>query len=94
MSHFGRDCWLRQCPAYVGAARELGLLLFASFHADIENIASSKDDVAVVRCRRVASVFSSALKDYVHVAVGINHPTAIFNIILETNTDLAIQFLH
>jgi hypothetical protein len=77
----------------VGAARELGLL-FARLHANIENIASPKDDIAVVRRRRVASVFSSSIKDYVHVTVGINHPTAVFNIILETNTDLAIQFLH
>jgi len=80
-------------PSIRGTLQKLGLL-FAGLHANIENVASAKDNVAVVCGRRVTSVFCGSLKDYVHVTVRINHAATVFDIILEANTDLTIHLLH
>jgi len=70
------------------------LALLTRVHADVENIASPKDDVAVVLGRRVSSVLGCSFKDYVHVAVSINHAAAVLDIILQSDADLAVQLLY
>ena len=69
-------------------------LWFARLDADIQNVASAEDNVAIVCCWRIAPVLSCSVEDYVHVAVRVNHPASIFHIILQANANLCVQFLH
>jgi len=69
-------------------------LLFASLDANVEDVASAKDDVTIVCRRRVAPVLCGSIKYYVHVAVCVNHSASIFYIILQADADFCIQLLH
>ena len=77
----------------LNAWARLGRLL-GCVDTDVEDVASSQDNVAVVGCGRIASVFCSPFKDYVHVNIRADHTASVFDIILEANADLRIQLLH
>ena len=67
----------------------LGLLL-ARVNADVEYVAAAQDHVSVVRSWGVPAVFRGAFQNDVHVAVGVNHPPAILNIVLKPNVDFRV----
>ena len=69
------------CILYLGPAQGLSLL-FARLDANVENVASAKDNVTIVGRWRIASVLCCSVEDYVHVAVCVNHPAAVFYIVL------------
>ena len=68
-------------------------LLLARFNRNVQNIAATKNYVAIVRRWRVTSVFCGPLKDDVHVAVGVDHVSAVLDVVLEADDDFGIQFL-
>ena len=68
-------------------------LLFA-LNADIENIAAAQYHVAVISGWGVSSIFGSPLQDDIHVTVGVDHSSSIFNVVLKSDAYLTVQFLH
>jgi len=87
----GTDRWLVQSRPK--AAYGLRLLL-ARIDTNVENIATTKDEVTVVGCWRVAAELRSAFKDDVHVTVGIYHAAVVLDIILESNVHFSVKLLH
>ena len=73
--------------------RNSSLLLFA-LNANIENVTAAQYHVAIVGSGGVASIFGGSLQNYIHVTVGVDHSSSIFNIVLQSNAYLAVQFLH
>ena len=71
----------------------LGRLL-GRVDTDVEDVASSQDYVSVVCRRRVATVLGGSFQYDVHVAVGIDHLAAVFDIVLQPNVNVAVEFFH
>ena len=71
----------------------LGRLL-GRVDTDVEDVASSQDYVSVVCRRGVATVLGGSFQYDVHVAVGIDHFAAVFDIALQPNVNVAVEFLH
>jgi hypothetical protein len=73
--------------------RILGSLL-ARFDAYVENVAATKDNVSIVRSSRIATVLRGTFENDVHVTIGVDHSASIFDITLESNTDLSIELFN
>ena len=69
-------------------------LLLASLDAYVQYVAAAKYHVAVVGGRRVTTVFGCPFKYYVHVAIGVNHSASVLDIVLQSNIDFRVEFLH
>jgi len=70
----------------------LGLL--ASVHTNVEYVAAAEDHITVVCRQRISTVLARTFQDNIHVAVGVDHASAIFNIVLEPNAYFTVQFLY
>ena len=52
-------------------------------HRDIENIIAPNEDVSIVGCQFAASVLGGMVHYEVHVRVALDHPSLIFQVILQ-----------
>lgn|SRR5208282_5595715 len=68
--------------------------LLGRVDTDVEDVASSQDYVPVVCSRRVATVLGGPFQYDVHVAIGIDHFAAVFDIALQPNVNVAVEFLN
>jgi len=71
-------------------SRRVDRLLNRRVYADIEDITSSDDEASKVRCWIPAPVFTCPVEDDVHVTVTIDHLTAIFAIILQSDGNISV----
>jgi len=60
----------------------------------VEYVASSQYHVSEVCRGRIAAVLGGAFQYDVHVAIGIDHLAAVFDIVLQPNVNVAVKFLH
>ena len=69
-------------------------MLLASVYTDVEYVAAPQYYVAIIGGGRITPVLRSALKDDVHVAVGVYHFPAVLYIVLEPDVHFGVEFLH
>jgi len=69
-------------------------LLTCLIYADVENVASTQDQVSEVCSGRIASVLGGSVKDYVHVTVAVDHLAAVLDVILQSDANVRVQLLH
>ena len=67
----------------------LGRLL-GRVDTDVEYVTSSQYNVPVVLRRRVTAVLGGPFQYDVHVAIGIDHLSAILDIVLQPNVNFAV----
>lgn len=68
--------------------------LLASVHTNVEYVATSENHITIVCRQRISTVLACAFQDNIHVAVGVDHAAAIFDVILEPNAYFTVQFLY
>mgnify|MGYP007084753640 CR=1 FL=1 len=60
---------------------------------NVENVASTQDQVTEIRGRRVAAVFCCSVQDYVHVTVAVDHLAPVLDVVLQPDGDIRVQLL-
>ena len=68
-------------------------LVLARFNTYVENVAPTKNYVAIIRGWGVTPVFCGSFENDVHVAVGVDHVAAVLDIVFEANADFGVQSL-
>lgn len=63
-------------------------LLSCLVNTDVEYVTSAQNEIPKIRCRRIASVLGRSVQDYVHVTIAVDHPAAIFYVILQSDSDV------
>ena len=86
---YPRGIQLRHCQFSIHAN-----LLATLVDADIENVATSQNEIPKIGSWRIPSVLCGAVQYDVHMTVAVDHLAAVFDVILQPDADVRIEFLH